>query len=465
LEFLHALEQDLRHNKSAPAFDLTMVRCLYRQEELQMDALNAILPLLEAFASCFTRPGAGHFATFVAAHMALMGVPHCVTEVMRLTGVHERMHWTTPYTFLKRTVWCPWEVSKCLLSVIVMKLGISGEVVVAVDDTLVKKWGTKFFGLGYYPDPTDKNPGGSQRRVRGHCWVVLALLWRKDDGQWFCFPLSALLFVPEAVCEKARRKFRTKIELACMLVKRLCGLFQRVVVVVDNLYAKGKLATLKLEASTGVLVSRLRSNAALYEKPGKRPNGKRGRKPIRGEKASARQLFRRKSKRRTLRPSIYGSTVTIEAFVDVLIPSRTLGNFPILLVIFPQRSGKRMNVFFSTDIQMDPTHLLELYAARFKIEDTFDELKTVGGFGDYRTRSHRSMHRHVTLTLVAYSLLRLVSVTLPQASDIETEPWWSPAGPPSVTRLRRAVAKALRISIGFPSDRKAEEIPDQKHAA
>jgi hypothetical protein len=430
-----------------------------------MDALNAILPLLEAFASCFTRPGAGHFATFVAAHMALMGVPHCVTEVMRLTGVHERMHWTTPYTFLKRTVWCPWEVSKCLLSVIVMKLGISGEVVVAVDDTLVKKWGTKFFGLGYYPDPTDKNPGGSQRRVRGHCWVVLALLWRKDDGQWFCFPLSALLFVPEAVCEKARRKFRTKIELACMLVKRLCGLFQRVVVVVDNLYAKGKLATLKLEASTGVLVSRLRSNAALYEKPGKRPNGKRGRKPIRGEKASARQLFRRKSKRRTLRPSIYGSTVTIEAFVDVLIPSRTLGNFPILLVIFPQRSGKRMNVFFSTDIQMDPTHLLELYAARFKIEDTFDELKTVGGFGDYRTRSHRSMHRHVTLTLVAYSLLRLVSVTLPQASDIETEPWWSPAGPPSVTRLRRAVAKALRISIGFPSDRKAEEIPDQKHAA
>jgi len=430
-----------------------------------MNALDAIYPMLEAFATCFTKPGAGHFAAFVTAHMGLMGFPHCVTEVMRATGVHERMHWTTPYGFLKKAVWSPWEVSKCLLTLLLMALGISGEVVIVIDDTVVKKWGTRFFGLGYYPDPTDKNPGGSQRRVRGHCWVVLALLWRRGNGQWFCFPLSALLFVPEAVCQKARRKFRTKIELAGTLVKRLCGLFQRVVVVVDNLYAKGKLAALKLQATTCVVVSRLRSNAALYEKPGQRPKGKRGRPPIRGEKRSARQLFRRKSKRRTLKPSIYGATVTIEAFVDVLMPSRTLGNLPILVVIFPQRSGKRMNIFFSTDIHMDPTHLLELYAARFKIEDTFDDLKTFGGFGDYRTRSHRSMQRHVTLTLVAYSLLRLASVTWPQASDIEREPWWSPPGPPSVTRLRRAVAKSLRISISLVPDRKAKDIHDCNRAA
>lgn len=421
-----------------------------------MNALDAVYPMLEAFAGCFTKPGARHLATFVVAHMALMGYPHCVTEVMRLTRIHECKHWTTPYTFLKRIVWSCRDVSQRLLEFIVDKLGLEGEVVLALDDTVVKKWGKHFFGLGYYPDPTDKNPGANQRRVLGHCWVAVALLWQGLDGQWFCFPLAALLFVPQVACA-AGWKFQTKVELAQMLLERFVWPFQRVILVVDNLYAKGKLALLTLKGTTCVLVSRLRSNAALYERPSEDRKGRRGRKPKRGTKVTARQLYRRRSKHQLLKPRIYGSQPVIRAFVDILIPSRTLGDFPILVVIFPQRSGKRMNIFFTTDIHMDPTRLLELYGARFKIEDAFDELKTVGGFGDYRTRSFRSIKRHVTLSLVAYSLLRLLSVTLPNASEIEAEPWWHPAGPPSVTRLRRAVAKSMGISLSLCPGRNPQE--------
>lgn len=54
---------------------------------------------------------------------------------------------------------------------------------------------------------------------------------------------------------------------------------------------------------------------------------------------SAPQLYRRRSQRRGPQVPIYGKTVTLEAFVGVVIPSRTLGNEPILVVIFPQRSG------------------------------------------------------------------------------------------------------------------------------
>ena len=142
--------------------------------------------------------------------------------------------------------------------------------------------------------------------------------------------------------------------------------------------------------------------------------------------------------------------MTIRAWVGVVIPSRTLGEAPILAVIFPRRSGKKMNVFFSTDVAMDPERLLELYAARFKIEDAFDELKTHGGLADCRQRSLRARKRHATLCLVSYSLLRLLSLTLRGAAAIEAEPWWSPAGPPSVTRLRRMMAKSLGISEGLP---------------
>lgn len=426
-----------------------------------MDAQALMLPLLLVFVNCFTKPGFEHFQNFLLAHIALLGFQHCVTEVMRFTGIHHRLHWTTPYVFLRRGRWSCREVSQKLLDLLTARLKIFAEVILALDDTLVKKWGKGFFGLGYYPDPTDKNPGAHRRRVRGHCWVVMALLW-ETAGRWFAFPIAALLFVPEKICPRGW-KFLTKIELAVLLIQRMRWAAKRLVLVVDNLYAKARLLRIELEGMQVVMVSRLRGNAALSELP--KPTKGRGRPAKRGRKVSAKQLWLRRSRRRKLNVHIYGKTVTIEAFVGVVMPSRTLGDQPILVVIFPQRGGKKMNVFFSADREMMPERVLELYAARFQIEELFREVKTAGGFGDYRQRSFRAIKRHATLCLVAYSLLRLLSVSVVKAEQIEAEPWWHPKGPPSVTRLRRAFFKALRISFSLHSDPKPHENLRLKEAA
>jgi hypothetical protein len=132
---------------------------------------------VQPFVHCFTAPGFSHFASFIVAHMALLGMPHCVTETWRLTRLHSREHWTTPYAFLRRGRWSCQQVSQCWLTLLGQTLRVKGEVVVALDETLVKKGGKKFFGLGLYPDPTDKHPGAHKRRVDGPGWVVLALLW------------------------------------------------------------------------------------------------------------------------------------------------------------------------------------------------------------------------------------------------------------------------------------------------
>jgi hypothetical protein len=419
-----------------------------------MTAPTALVALLEVFVQCFTQPGFQHFRHFILAHAGLWGAPHCVTETLRATLWHHWRHWTAPYAFMKRGRWSCRRLSRRLLELLVARLGLSGEPIIAIDDTLVKKWGRRLFGLGCYRDPTDKNPGASRRRVWGHCWVVAALLVERARGAWLCFPLMALLFVPQKLCPAGWR-FATKIELAELLLSRL-GL-HKVTLVVDNLYAKGSLA-----AREGLtMISRLRSNAALYEPPPRRRRPGRGRPRKRGRKVSARQLWRRRRQHRRLRVNIYGKRVTIKAWTGVVIPSRTLGEAPILAVVFPQRSGGKFNVFFSTDVGADPVRLLEIYAARFKIEDAFDEMKTHGGMGDCRQRGFAAHKRHVTLTLLTYSLLRLLSATLPRAEAIEAEPWWHPAGPPSVTRLRRAVAKAMGISIGIscglPKVRKLKE--------
>jgi hypothetical protein len=429
-----------------------------------MNAQALIVPLLVAFVHCFTTPGFAHFAPFVVAHMALLGLPHCVTETLRLTQWHAVVHWTTPYAFLSRGRWSCGQVSQCLLTLLVTTLGLYGEIVVALDDTLVKKWGRKFLGLGLYPDPTDKNPGAPKRRVWGHCWVVLALLWAYQAGKWVGFPLAALLFVPLALCSKAW-PFLTKIDLAGWLLRGLCWPAARLIIVADNLYAKAQVATVVLDSGPCILVSRLRSNAALYLPPPSPRTPRRGRPRVRGVKCSALQLYRRRSQRRPLRVRIYGKTVTLRAFVGVVLPSPRLGNNPIRIVLFPQRAGHKMNIFFATDPTLAPERLLELYAARFKIEDIFDELKPMGGFADCRQRSFPALKRHATLCLVADSLLRLLSVTCKGAAAIEAEPWWRPAGPPSVTRLRRAVCPALRISTRLPAEPTETENPSFKKAA
>jgi len=433
---------------------------------MDMDAQVMIVPLLAQFAECFTRPGYMHFQSFVLAHMGLLGMPHCVSEVMRLMGSYKQWHWTTPYSFMQQGSFSCQVLSQKLLELVVRMLALPEELVIAVDDTLVKKIGKHFFGLGYYPDPTDKNPGAKKRKVLGHCWVVLALLV-EIGGNWYGFPLAALLFVPQAVCP-AGWVFMTKVELAAFLIKRFDWLGnwlgKRLIVVVDNLYAKGKLAFELGLSQQVVMVSRLRSNAALYELPKPLKKPKVGRPRMRGEKLSAKQLYRRYSKHQQLKVNIYGKSLTIKAFVGVLMPSPTLGSKPIQVIIFPQRSGK-LNIFFSTDLSMSPTRILELYAARFKIEDVFDEVKTTGGFADCRQRSFPALKRHATLTLLAYSLLRLLSITLPNARSIETVPWWQPTGAPSVTRLRRTVLKSLNISGGLPFHHKPAQITPQNIAA
>jgi hypothetical protein len=385
---------------------------------------------------------------------------------MRLTGAHRWQHWTTPYAFMARARWSTKAVAARLAGLLCERLGLGAELVVALDDTLVRKWGRKLPGVGYYPDPTDKNPGAHKRRVLGHSWVVAALLWERVRGQWLCFPLRAFLFVPEALCAAVGLPFMTKIELAARLVRwigRVTG--RRLVVVVDNLYAKAMLLTQALNEQGGTLISRLRSNAALYHLPPERKKGRRGRNAIRGAKVSARGLYNSSAQRRLLRVHIYGRRVTIRAWVGVLVSSPTLASHPILAVIFPQRWAKKMNIFFSTDTTMDPVRLLELYSARFKIEDAFDELKNHGGFGHCRQRSLKALKRHACLTLLAYSLLRMMSVTMKGAQQLEIMPWWSPQGPPSVTRMRRACFNGFAIKPGLVKSPKLTEIRTEETAA
>jgi SRSO17 transposase len=415
-----------------------------------MAAPDLLVALLEAFVECFTRPGFGHFRHFVLGLCcSYPGQALCVTETLRATGWHRFKHWTSPYHFMSKARWSCSALSARLLLLLAERLALEPEeaLILAIDDTLVRKHGKGLFGLGYYPDPTNKNPGAHKMRSLGHCWVVAALLVPRAGG-WRCFPLASLLFVQEKNCSgpESAWPFASKIELAGRLLRRLGAAAggRPVLVVADNLYAKKEL--IEKLPPRGALISRLRRNAQFFERPPAPKPGQRGRRPKRGRKVNVPELGRKRSKRQELEVETYGKRRRIEARVARLIPSPTLGDSEIKIVLLPApprrgKKGREWMVLFSTDPDMPAERIVELYAARFKIEQCFKELKTSGGFADCRQRSAKALKRHATLCLAAHSLSSLVALEAKDAHLMDAQPWWSPAGPPSPTRVRRTLCQ------------------------
>jgi hypothetical protein len=158
--------------------------------------------------------------------------------------------------------------------------------VLALDDTPTPRYGSHVQGAGIHHNPTPGPAGGPF--VYGHVWVVLGLLVAHPLWGAIALPLLARLYIRRtdlgAIDKKHRPEFRTKLELAVELVRWAKGWLDFVApplwVVADGAYAKA--ALLKPLIGVGVVVSRLRKDAALRTVPVARA-GKRGRPRKYGE--------------------------------------------------------------------------------------------------------------------------------------------------------------------------------------
>jgi hypothetical protein len=205
-----------------------------------MAAPDSFLALAGEFVNCFTNPGFRHFAHFVLVHTMMWG-PHYVAEALRQTKWHAVKHWTTPYVLMNRNRWSCGETCNALFALIRRLLPFPGEVVAAIDDTLVRKWGRRFSDLDVTPiRPTRiRAPrAGGSGGIAGWCWRFCGSA-RVASGVAFLSKRSCSYPSGRIRCQGP---FQTKIELAVWLIERL-QFFERLTVVEGNLYAKPKLAT------------------------------------------------------------------------------------------------------------------------------------------------------------------------------------------------------------------------------
>lgn len=363
--------------------------------------------LLEPFASCFTRPGYRYFCAFV---LVFAHLDHrlWVTQVV-LSGLVDR-HFTSFYRFLREGAWKTEEVAERLWQQCrSVCAGAGHRVFIAVDDTVCKKTGERFFGLGTHHDPM--NTDHDKRLSQGHCFVCLAVLGfvGPQGSHAVALFVSCALYLQKSACTKGTeaQPFRTKLQLAA---DRLLALSvpagQVVCAVADGAYAKRAFVKTVVDQGRQV-ISRLRSDAVFYDLPPVRKKGRKGAPRKYGNKWKGREWASQAAGWREVRLCLYGQTTCLSVKTRVVL-LRSLGVKARLVAVKWNRDGKGKIVFlFSTDTAMTPEEVVSAYCARFAIETGFRDSKQLFALSTYQVRSQTSILRIVHLCLWAQSLLRL----------------------------------------------------------
>ena len=260
----------------------------------------------------------------------------------------------------------------------------------ALDDTPTPRYGPHVQGAGIHHNPTP-GPAGSAY-VYGHVWVTLALLLRHPLWGVLALPLLARLDIRKtdlsSIDPAHRPAFRTKLELAVELVEwaKTCFSFLglKLRVVVDGAYAKRAFLGPVLRAGV-VVVSRLPSNAALYDQPPPRRPGQRGRPRVRGARLSLRHRAAAPGGWQTGTFQLYGAAQEkrYKTFVALWPPAGGL-----LRVVLVREDEGSWRAYFCTDPTATVADILEVVADRFTIETAFRDLKEIVGAGQQQTRFH-----------------------------------------------------------------------------
>ncbi len=134
----------------------------------------SLMAVLSWFAGCFTAPTFRTFCALTAGLAAQTGRRTVCGMILGagLGGVvrHERFH-----RFFSAAAWCPDELGLTLAGLLAGRLIPPGaELVVVVDDTLLKRWGRKVFGVFWTHDGAAQ---GKEKLGRGNRWVGSPRSW------------------------------------------------------------------------------------------------------------------------------------------------------------------------------------------------------------------------------------------------------------------------------------------------
>jgi hypothetical protein len=323
------------------------------------------------------------------------------------------------YTFMA-SVKLPWEaVWEALWRAIPSPL-VAGRLVVVLDDSINPKTGKHIFACQRTFDHAAKPNQTSWPWAQT---LVTVGLLKPIHGRWCCLPLGFAFYLRrETLAQGGLRlrgkalEFANKFAQAVALIAGLGAFFPQaaVLVVTDSWFGNnGLLKPLREELGARIqLLARLRVNAVLSAFPEPAP-GRRGRPRKYGVRLGtvAELAAQMRPQAQTLTVHVYGAQRAVVA-AERVVMLKSL-RCPVRVVWIYRKT--QWLALMTTDLELTIAQIIEYYAARWKIEAGFRELKQEIGSAHTQTRHPDAVFNHLNSCMVATTLTWIYAAHSQQA--------------------------------------------------
>src|ERR671916_1268088 len=206
-----------------------------------------------------------------------------VASVLRITGRSHERRFVNYHRVLSRAAWCPRGGARILLGLLLDAFAPSGPVVMALDDTIERRWGRRIRARGIYRDPV-RSSDAHFVKTSGLRWMSLMLLapvpW---VGRVWALPFLTALVPSERAARQQGRRHRSLLDLGRQLaLQARRWLRGRDLVLVGDSGFSALLFLDALRRGGVTAITRLRLDAALYQPAPPRLPGTIGRPRTKG---------------------------------------------------------------------------------------------------------------------------------------------------------------------------------------
>ncbi len=408
---------------------------------------------LSCFEILFTRPTWQSLLMLLAGTILAPG-RRTVTSALSILGLRAVTGFTNFHRVLNRSRWSSRAAAKRLLHLLLGTFVPDGPVILGIDETIERRWGTKIKARGIYRDPV-RSSRGHFVKASGLRWISVMLLapipWA---GRVWALPFLTALAPSERFAHDQGRRHKKLTDWARQLLVLVARWLpeRRLIAVADSSYAAIELLAAVRHRLT--VITRLRLDARLFDPPPPRRPGTIGRPRVSGARQPtlAERLGDPKTSwRRVTVAGWYGRTEwQIDLISGTALWYHPGKRVPIRWLLVRDVAGEfEPQSFLSTDPDADPLEMLRWFVRRWSVEVTFAEVRRHLGIETQRQWSDLAIARTTPVLLGLFSLVTLWAEGVLEGGVSPRRAAWYPKPQPSFSDALAAVRYRLWTAATF----------------
>jgi hypothetical protein len=344
-----------------------------------------------------------------------------VTGIFSTLGTLADRHWTVYQKFFYRAAWTLKDLSFALLARVIYPLILESGIFdqgtgkpiadLAIDDTTLGRCGKHVAHAGWFKDASVSGSSHQGTVIHwAHNWLVGVVTMRLPGWprRWV-FPALFALYRKKNDCSR-RDEFQTRQELAGEMIQTAARALPDVQwrVSADGQYAQQ--AVVRRLPERVNLVSRIRRDAAIYNlPPTRRPKGKRGPKPQKGQRLPCPQKLAVWRKKGWKKITVFKQGYPVQRLVlgITCLWYHVCREVPIRMVIVRDPAGKEKDdFFFCTAAAVPDAEIVQRYYDRWGVEESIEEAKQFMGFESTQGWCSKTVHRQAPLAMILVTLVK-----------------------------------------------------------